>query len=998
MDIEEASASTTTQIVVRVLETQDEMYGSHGEPAGPKTFLCPKCERFRTQDATAMKSHLYAENDYHRWLCNHCAFRCLLHKDMIKHHSTLHAQFDVPQSFTKLPENSLLQGWVERVVETQRSKMLSKAAAPITPSVPSSATGRRVSSSDETDSSVKHLERRGRPSKAAGSGKEEVLPKGAVKKRHKRKLQEIQNSTTPAPEDRCPPLVPKSSSSVVRPSSSSVVRPSSSVAKPCEVIDLDDSDTEPDVVSVPTLTPAPLPSPVSSTPSTPGGGSGGKKIKMAILRGEVTPTKSPPGPALGAGKVRQGLFTSPREEENRLAMNVSDKPESLYSQDRNPFDPSLQSHGANKRPFASLGPNKPAPPTAKRTKLGKPGALSELAQKNEAVKGTLKSYITCRECGQNYRTVMGLKMHIRHIHYLETQRKCPGQRVERVVETQRSKMLSKAAAPITPSVPSNMYGSLSNASPGDSGSGITRSQDRSFEWTMSDTDTPSGGGVDNSPTTPYGPIAHYARYHNDKPFSLTYSQYNHFTLDPTGRFTVKCTYCAFRSRGTQGVIQHWSRWHMLAVCYKNNKCTLYNTGVPLSYSPRMEGYDSTPVLECKSCERYGTEQYLKLYNCFCQDRICVNQTTRWNCLICKDPEKKFNSIISVFNHWCNKHKHSHDEHGMLFQCTLCQPSKRTGFPLQDDIVLFDDPNEAIKLNDPNEATKPDGTDGDIEATKPDGASNIIELDTRGVLFDDPNEATKPDGTSNTIELHTRGVVSRGEQSTKPDGDVEATKPDQTDEFPFRRRRLEHQLTKGGGTVFPSLNLVPHEKLENTLLITDRPGTTCNFILALAMRVPVLHYYYVIQCCVTKTHIKKHRLPEMSSGYSLEEKCLLDRNLTSANILGEYLIVIAMSAKTQTVIFWEKVLKFAGASVKRWKPNFDWDTLTTVCSSMQVAILIDDPEDTPDEVLAQSYDRILPTWIIQSLIHAQARDFNAHPAYRKKYPAGTHPGMNVSETY
>ncbi|XP_008468766.1 uncharacterized protein LOC103506160 [Diaphorina citri] len=45
---------------------------------------------------------------------------------------------------------------------------------------------------------------------------------------------------------------------------------------------------------------------------------------------------------------------------------------------------------------------------------------------------------------------------------------------------------------------SNMYGSLSNVSPGDSSSGITRSQDRSFEWTMSDTDTPSGGGVDNS--------------------------------------------------------------------------------------------------------------------------------------------------------------------------------------------------------------------------------------------------------------------------------------------------------------------------------------------------------------------------------------------------------------------------------------------------------------------------------------------------------------------
>ncbi|KAI5722329.1 hypothetical protein M8J76_006919 [Diaphorina citri] len=216
-----------------------------------------------------------------------------------------------------------------------------------------------------------------------------------------------------------------------------------------------------------------------------------------------------------------------------------------------------------------------------------------------------------------------------------------------------------------------------------------------------------------------------------------------------------------------------------------------------------------------------------------------------------------------------------------------------------------------------------------------------------------------------VVSHSNQGLDYGSDGNLSDQQYEAL----TSKFPFRRRRLEHQLTKGGGTVFPSLNLVPHEKLENTLLITDRPGTTCNFILALAMRVPVLHYYYVIQCCVTKTHIKKHRLPEMSSGYSLEEKCLLDRNLTSANILGEYLIVIAMSAKTQTVIFWEKV-----------------------------AILIDDPEDTPDEVLAQSYDRILPTWIIQSLIHAQARDFNAHPAYRKKYPAGIHPGMNVSETY
>uniref|UniRef100_A0A8D8PY16 Tumor suppressor p53-binding protein 1 n=2 Tax=Cacopsylla melanoneura TaxID=428564 RepID=A0A8D8PY16_9HEMI len=208
-------------------------------------------------------------------------------------------------------------------------------------------------------------------------------------------------------------------------------------------------------------------------------------------------------------------------------------------------------------------------------------------------------------------------------------------------------------------------------------------------------------------------------------------------------------------------------------------------------------------------------------------------------------------------------------------------------------------------------------------------------------------------------------------------------------FPFRRRRLERQLTKGGGTVYPSLNLVPHEKLDNCLLITNRPSKTCNFILALAMRVPVLHYYYVIQCCITKSHIRRHRLPEMCSGYSLEEKCLQDRNLTSANILGEYFIVVAMSAKRHALVFWEKVLKFAGASVKQWHPKYNWDGLPSISSNMIVAILVDD--DIPEEVLAQPYDRILPVWIIQSLIHAKARDFDAHPDYRPK-------GMNTSETY
>ncbi|KAL1453947.1 hypothetical protein WDU94_010248 [Cyamophila willieti] len=80
----------------------------------------------------------------------------------------------------------------------------------------------------------------------------------------------------------------------------------------------------------------------------------------------------------------------------------------------------------------------------------------------------------------------------------------------------------------------------------------------------------------------------------------------------------------------------------------------------------MEGYQSTPILECKSCERYGTQEYLALYGCFCGDRVCVNQTTRWRCTLCND--KEFASIIGMVNHATDKHGWVHEE---LFQCSLC---------------------------------------------------------------------------------------------------------------------------------------------------------------------------------------------------------------------------------------------------------------------------------------------------------------------------------------
>ncbi|XP_017298226.1 FK506-binding protein 5-like [Diaphorina citri] len=125
----------------------------------------------------------------------------------------------------------------------------------------------------------------------------------------------------------------------------------------------------------------------------------------------------------------------------------------------------------------------------------------------------------------------------------------------------------------------------------------------------------------------------------------------------------------------------------------------------------------------------------------------------------------------------------------------------------EDIVLFDDPNEA---------------------TKPDGTSNTIELDTRGVLFDDPNEATKPDGTSNTVELHTRGVVSRGEQSTKPDGtdvDVEATKPDQTDGTPNVTEPDNEGKTDTRGVPYISEEL--DTRAESSEQSSDVGSTTTN---------------------------------------------------------------------------------------------------------------------------------------------------------------------------
>lgn len=166
---------------------------------------------------------------------------------------------------------------------------------------------------------------------------------------------------------------------------------------------------------------------------------------------------------------------------------------------------------------------------------------------------------------------------------------------------------------------------------------------------------------------------HYSEKHLDLPFKLTYSQYNLFAPDPMNKYVFQCSYCAHRTCTPEEIMQHWKRRHKTVLHYKNNKCKLYNTGVPLSYSPLMQGYDQVPVLECYTCERIGTETYLKLYNCFCQDRICVNQSVKWGCTHCG---KEYSNIVTMYNHVCNKHQH-HPHETIDFECSLCETDKES---------------------------------------------------------------------------------------------------------------------------------------------------------------------------------------------------------------------------------------------------------------------------------------------------------------------------------
>uniref|UniRef100_A0A8D8TUS2 Nucleolar protein 58 n=1 Tax=Cacopsylla melanoneura TaxID=428564 RepID=A0A8D8TUS2_9HEMI len=418
IELETAQRAHSNIAHTTVLETQDEMFGSHGEPAGSKQFQCPKCARFRTPDEAGFREHLYKENNYHRWSCNHCSHKCLRHKDMLKHHSTMHAQFPVSDSLAKLPENSLLQGWVNRVIDTQLAKMIVLAAKSAQAAPASSLLTANQVESATTDTTPAVLqERRGRPPKfgpgvgGLGDQKRGVEEIRTTKKGAKRKLpadlSTVPEDSQPQPQQQAHPV------------------PSSSPQ--CEVIDIED-DSDEEGGSIVSERQTPTPSSVTSSP----GGSAQKRAKFSILRGETTPSKQSPTRVVGANPLSKALFTpSPGgsssdgrrdsgtwETENHHATPSASFTSRLYGSTA----PAL----SNKRPLTGQEVTQ----ATKRIKTVAPPPVaaptSELMKKNEAIKSTLKPInpgIVCRDCGQKYRTIMGLKTHIRHVHYQPNLRK-----------------------------------------------------------------------------------------------------------------------------------------------------------------------------------------------------------------------------------------------------------------------------------------------------------------------------------------------------------------------------------------------------------------------------------------------------------------------------------------------------------------------------------------------------------------------------------------------
>ncbi|XP_073978139.1 uncharacterized protein isoform X3 [Rhodnius prolixus] len=194
--------------------------------------------------------------------------------------------------------------------------------------------------------------------------------------------------------------------------------------------------------------------------------------------------------------------------------------------------------------------------------------------------------------------------------------------------------------------------------------------------------------------------------------------------------------------------------------------------------------------------------------------------------------------------------------------------------------------------------------------------------------------------------------------------------------PFDYMRLKMQIIGGGGVIYASVADVNTIEYSKTITISDYPCQTPNYLLSIALGIPIYRHDLIINCCKEDYPVNKMLKFGflMPAGRSLENGTLLERTKIKMKkpLIGH---MCAINIK-KCLKFWRTLLIAMGATVvSTSKHDFVGSTI--------LSFILSDKHFSKEEyrlAKAEELPVVSKAWVVQTLLHGEQREFLNCPEY------------------
>lgn len=197
-------------------------------------------------------------------------------------------------------------------------------------------------------------------------------------------------------------------------------------------------------------------------------------------------------------------------------------------------------------------------------------------------------------------------------------------------------------------------------------------------------------------------------------------------------------------------------------------------------------------------------------------------------------------------------------------------------------------------------------------------------------------------------------------------------------------RLREQLEAGGARVHARFDDLPPRHYRRAYLVANRPSCTARYLQCLAAGVRAVCHEWVIRCCAEGRALPPQDLPcgwsvELERFVSWYERPCEGAATTTARPLRRKHVLVAAD-DGDFLAYWTRVLELAEAHVRPLATAADAEVARALCVLCECG----HRDERTDRALYRGVPLVTTTWLVQTLVHGQLRDFQRLPCYKPDY--------------